>query len=72
MTPGQVGLEVAAEVVLVPDHRLPRMIIHHVLAGLQHAQQRLTLVSLRAGQREQHRQPGQGTHQVQPEPPEVP
>ena len=72
VTPGQVGLEVAAEVVLVADDGLPGMLVHHVTAGLEHVQERLALIGLGAGQGEQHRQPGQRADQVQPQPPEVP
>src|SRR5207302_10358757 len=71
VTYGQFLLEVAAEVVLVADEGLPGMLVHHVAAGLEYAQERLALIGLGASQGAQHRQPGQGAYQVQPQPPEV-
>jgi hypothetical protein len=67
---GEGGLEVAAEVVLVPDDDLPGPAFEQVPAG-QDVQQRLTLVGFGAGQGEAGGQPLQGSQQVQPQPPEV-
>jgi hypothetical protein len=72
LTPSEIFFEGAAEVVLVPDQRLARVGVHHVAGVVEHAQQHLALIGLGTGQREQHRQPGQGGDQVQPQPPEIP
>jgi hypothetical protein len=37
LTLGEIILEVMAEIVLVPDQRLPGVGVHHVAASLQHA-----------------------------------
>ena len=57
MLSGEVCFEVLAEVVLVADQGLPRVLFHDVTPGVQHAQQRLALIGLGAGDREQDRQP---------------
>ena len=70
LTLSEFRLEGAAEIVLVPDDHLPGMSCRDVAGGLEHAQQGLALVCLRARQGEHDRQPGQGADQVQPQTPE--
>ncbi len=68
---GQVGLEVAAVVVLVADQDLPWPGVGEGAVGVQQIEQDLAFVGFRAGQGEADRQAVQGRHQVQPKSPEV-
>jgi len=61
-------LEVPAEVVLVPDQRLPGAGVHDRGVDLQHREQGLALVGLRPGGSEHDGQPVQGADQVEPQP----
>src|SRR6266542_2444707 len=67
---GQGGLELAAEVVLVPDDDLPGPPGGQLGGGVEDPEQGLAFVGLRAGQREPDRQPVQGAQQVQSQSPE--
>ncbi|GAA2325154.1 hypothetical protein Scani_67790 [Streptomyces caniferus] len=71
MTLGKAVLELAAEVVLVPDDRLPGVNGEDVWRGIEHVAQRFALVRLGPGECEQDRQSAECAHQVQTQPPEV-
>ncbi len=65
---GEVGFEVAAEVVLVADQDLPWPCAGQRRVVVQKVEQDLTFVGLRAGERVPDRQAVQGGDQVQRRP----
>lgn len=65
------GLELTADVVLVPDHDLPGPSVGSARVGVEYPEQGLGFVGLGAGQGEPDGQPVQRAQQVQPQPPEV-